>query len=444
MKRSGWLQHTEHALLVAAGLGAASALAAPPDATAAKPQIEAIIEAHYDHTDALYRDIHAHPELGFREVRTAARLAAEMRSLGFEVTERVGRTGVVAMLSNGPGPTILVRTELDALPMAEKTGLPYASTATAEWNGTETPVAHSCGHGVHMAVWVATATALAQLRERWHGTLMFVAQPAEETGSGAAAMLDDGLFTRFGKPDHAVALHTGPFGYGMVGYRAGPVMSAEDTFEIRFDGRGGHGSSPHTTIDPVLIASRFVVDVQSLVSREKDPSAFGVVTVGAIEGGSAANIIPDAVQLRGTIRSYDSGVGAKLTQGVRRVASAEAALAGAPDPQVTITHDTDALVNDAAAMDRAAAVFKAAFGPNAIEIPPVPASEDFTRYGAAGVPLTYFFIGVYEPMQFFAAMKSGQPLPSNHSPLFAPVPKPTIQTGALAMSLLVLDLLQPR
>jgi amidohydrolase len=296
----------------------------------------------------------------------------------------------------------------------------------------ETVVAHSCGHDIHMSVWVATATALVQLKDRWHGTLMFIAQPAEETDSGAAAMLDDGLFTRFGRPDHALALHTGPFGYGMVGYRAGPIMSAEDTFEIEFKGRGGHGSSPHTTIDPVLIASRFVVDIQALVSREKNPADFGVVSVGAIQGGSAANIIPDSVRLRGTVRSYDPGVEGKLTEGIRRVASAEAALAAAPEPDVAITHDADALVNDAVATERAATVFKAAFGRNAFEMSPVPASEDFTRYGAAGVPLTYFFIGVYEPQQFFDAMKSGRSLPSNHSPLFAPVPKPTIQTAPLS------------
>ncbi|MEZ5561295.1 MAG: amidohydrolase [Pseudomonadales bacterium] len=415
---------------------------AEPGPIAFKPRLQQVIDAHYDEVDALYRDIHEHPELAFQETRTAALLASALRSRGFEVTEQVGKTGVVAMLRNGEGPTILVRTELDALPMAEKTGLPYASRQLRDWEGEQTPVAHSCGHDIHMSVWVEVATALAELRDLWHGTLMFVAQPAEENDSGAEAMLKDGLYTRFGRPDHAVALHTGPFGYGMVGYRAGPIMSAEDTLRIVFKGRGGHGSSPHSAIDPVLIASRFVVDVQSLVSREMDPSAFGVVTIGAIHGGSAGNIIPDEVTLRGTIRSYSPEVGRKLTTGVRRVAMAEAALSAAPDPDLSITHDTDALVNDAASMQRAASVLQAAFGRGAFEMAPVPASEDFTRYGEQGVPLTYFFIGVYEPDRFLSAMKAGESLPSNHSPQFAPVPKPTIETGALAMSLVVLEFLQ--
>ena len=427
-------------VLLAGALVARLSGAAPLDVAAVQPEVRSAIEERYRHFDALYRDLHAHPELGFEEVRTATRLASEMRALGFTVTEHVGKTGVVAMLANGPGPTIMIRTELDALPMEEKTGLPYASKDTVLWRGEKTPVAHSCGHDIHMVSWVATAAALAALRDRWHGTLMFVAQPAEETDSGATAMLADGLFERFGKPDHALALHTGPFGYGMVGYRSGAIMSAEDTLEITFNGRGGHGSSPHSAIDPVLIAARFVVDVQSLVSREKDPGAFGVVTIGAIHGGTAGNIIPDSVTLRGTIRSYDSATGRKLNDGVRRVALAEAAVAAAPDPVVTLTHDTDALVNDAAAADRIAAVFKAAFGRNAFEMAPVPASEDFSKYGEAGVPLTYFFIGVYEPQQFFEAIQAGRSLPANHSPLFAPVPEPTIVTGATAMTLAALDL----
>ncbi len=428
------------ALLIAALTG--NATAAEFDALAVKPLVQNAIDAHYAHLDALYRDIHAHPELGFHETRTASILAAQMRALGLRVTEHVGKTGIVAMLENGPGPTILVRTELDALPMEEKTGLPYASKEKATWRGETTYVAHSCGHDIHMVSWVATATALVTLKDRWHGTVMFVGQPAEESDSGAAAMLADGLFERFGKPDHALALHTGPFGYGMVGYRSGPIMSAEDTLEITFNGRGGHGSSPHSAIDPVLIAARFVVDVQSLISREKDPSAFGVVTIGAIHGGSAGNIIPDAVNLRGTVRSYDAGVARKLGDGIRRIASAEAALAAAPEPDVVITHDADALVNDVAATERVASVFKTAFGRNAFEIAPVPASEDFARYGEAGVPLTYFFIGVYEPQRFFDAMKAGQALTSNHSPLFAPIPKPTIETGATAMTLATLELLE--
>ncbi|HWA61181.1 MAG TPA: amidohydrolase, partial [Caulobacteraceae bacterium] len=384
-----------------------------------------------------------HPELGFHEVRTAARLARELRDAGFQVTEKVGGTGVVGLYRNGPGPVVMIRTELDALPMQEKTGLPYASQATASYAGHETPVAHSCGHDIHMAAWVGVARTLVEMKTRWSGTLMFVAQPSEEDDSGADAMLKDGLFQRFAKPDFALALHTGPFAYGMVGYRAGPIMSAEDTLTVRFIGRGGHGSSPHATIDPILMASRFVVDVQGVVSREKDPKAFGVVTIGAVDAGSAGNIIPDSATLRGTIRSYDDSVRGPLLAGVRRTAMAEAAMSGAPAPDIEIRHDADPVVNDAALAERLGGVFRAAFGPMAIVMDPAPASEDFGRYAREGVKTHYFFIGVYEPKRFFDSLRSGEPLPSNHSPLFAPVPEPTIKTGVTAMALAALELLTP-
>lgn len=432
--------------LAAAFIGTVAAVAPPAAATEeaalqAKPDVEAIVARDYPHLETLYEDIHQHPELGFQEVRTAKKLATELRNLGFDVTEGVGKTGVVGLFRNGAGPTILVRTELDALPMAESTGLPYASNAFALYHGEKTPVAHSCGHDIHMATWVGAATALVALKARWHGTLMFIAQPSEEDDAGASAMLADGLFTRFAKPDFALALHTGPFGYGMVGYRQGPTMSAEDTLQIDFTGRGGHGSSPHTTIDPVLIASRFVVDVQSVISREKDPAKFGVVTFGAIHGGTAGNIIPDRVSLRGTVRSYDSDVRGKLLEGVKRVAGAAAAMAGAPPPTVSISHDANPVENSPKVTEAVGAVFRSAFGPRAFTIDPVPASEDFSKYTEAGVPSLYFFIGVYKPQEFFAALKAGAELPSNHSPLFAPVPEPTIKTGATAMTLAVLDLM---
>lgn len=440
--RSSTLRLAPLAAMLLMAASAPPAAAGEQGALQAKPEVDRILAGAYPRLDALYKDIHQHPELGFQEVRTARKLAAELRGLGFEVTEGVGKTGVVGFFRNGEGPTIMVRTELDALPMAEKTGLPYASTAVAAYQGENTPVAHSCGHDIHMASWVGAATALVALKDRWRGTLMFVAQPSEENDSGADAMLADGLFTRFGKPDYALALHTGPFAYGMVGYRPGPIMSAEDTLRIDFAGRGGHGSSPSTTIDPVLIASRFVVEVQAVVSREKDPKQFGVVTIGAIHGGTAGNIIPDEVTLRGTVRSYDAGVRAKLLGGVERVASAASAMSGAPAPKVTITHDANPVVNTPAVTEAVGQVFKAAFGPRAFVIDPVPASEDFSKYTEAGVPSMYFFIGALEPQAFFAALKSGQELPSNHSPLFAPVPEPTIKTGATAMTLAVMDLMK--
>jgi len=303
---------------------AGSALAQSSVAEQFAPKVTSLVSGMYPQLQAVYEDIHSHPELGFQETRTAAKLAAEMRAIGFQVTEKVGKTGVVAIFKNGAGPTVLVRTELDALPMEEKTGLPYASKVKAVFSGRETYVAHSCGHDIHMASWLGTARTLVALKDQWHGTLMFVAQPAEELVDGAKAMLADGLFTRFGKPDFAFALHTSPAPYGTVAYNAGPITSNSDGLEITFMVRGGHGSAPDKTIDPVAIAAKFIVDVQTVVSREKDPMEFGVVTVGAVQAGTVGNIIPDTAVLRGTIRSYKPEVRAKLLEGVRRTAKGEA------------------------------------------------------------------------------------------------------------------------
>ena len=270
------------------------------------------------------------PSSAFQETRTAARLAAEMRALGYEVTEGIGKTGIVALYRNGPGPTVMVRTELDALPMPEKTGLPYASTARQIWRDAETPVAHSCGHDIHMAVWVAVAKTLMDMKDQWSGTLMFVGQPAEEGGGGARAMLADGLFTRFPKPDMGFALHVGPG--PMVTCPTGRASSTRPPTACRcvFIGKGGHGSRPHVTIDPVMMAGQFIVDVQSVISRQKDAAKFGVVTIGSVQAGNAGNVIPDTALLRGTIRSYDDDTRAKMIEGVERTAKAVAMMAGAP------------------------------------------------------------------------------------------------------------------
>lgn len=314
---------------IALVLTAMAAPAAARSVTADKATIDAQLDKAYPHLDALYKDIHEHPELGFQETATAAKLAAEMRALGFEVTEHVGGTGIVAIYRNGAGPMVLVRTELDALPMEEKTGLPYASHVVANWNGKPTPVDHSCGHDIHMAAWVGTAQALIAMKSSWHGTLMFVGQPAEETTGGARAMIADKLFERFGKPDLGFALHVGPGPAGEISYRPGVNSSNSDSLEIVFKGRGGHGSMPNLTVDPVMEAAHFVVDVQSVISREKDPFAFGVVSIGAVQAGSAGNIIPDSALVRGTIRSFDAGVREKMLDGIRRTANASAAMAGA-------------------------------------------------------------------------------------------------------------------
>jgi amidohydrolase len=405
-----------------------------------KAAIETSVEGDYPKLDALYKDIHAHPELAFQEVKTAAKLAAEMRATGFEVTEGVGKTGVVAIYKNGDGPTVMVRTELDALPMEEKTGLPYASHDKTTWSGRETFVAHSCGHDIHMASWVGTAKALARLKEQWQGTLMFIAQPAEEIGAGAMAMLADGLFTRFPKPDFAFGLHDGPGPYGFIFYRVGIGSSNSNSLAITFHGRGGHGAAPQQTIDPVMMAARFVVDVQSVISREKDPTEFGVVSIGAIHGGTAENIIPDDVILRGTIRTFKPEVRAKMLAGIERTAKAVAAMSDAPAPDIMITEGAKAVMNDPAMVATAEKMLKAAFGDKFGASPPATASEDFSEFASAGVPSMFFNIGVYEPDRVAAARNgSGPPLPSNHSPLFAPVPKPTIETGVEAMTLAVLS-----
>src|SRR5579863_7345307 len=410
------------------------------DVAKLKASIQTSVEADYPKLEELYKDIHAHPELAFQEVKTAAKLAREMRALGFEVTEKIGKTGLVAIYRNGEGPTIMVRTELDALPMEEKTGLAYASRDKTDWNGQETFVDHSCGHDIHMASWVGTAKTLVGLKDQWRGTLMFIAQPAEEPVTGARAMLDDGLFTRFRKLDFGFGLHDGPQAYGTLNYRIGVGSSNSDSLDVTFHGRGGHGATPQRTIDPVMIAARFIVDVQSVISREKDPTEFGVFSVGAIHAGTAHNIIPDEVVLRGTIRTFKPEVRAKMLAGIERTARAAAAMSDAPAPDIVFTEGAKAVVNDAGVVETAAKVLKVAFGDNFRTAPPVTASEDFSEFVDAGVPSMFFNIGVYEPERVAAAFNgTGPQLPPNHSPQFAPVPKPTIETGIEAMTLAVLS-----
>jgi amidohydrolase len=404
--------------------------------------IDAQVTRDYPGLEKLYQDIHANPELAFEEVATAKKLAAALRELGFEVTEGIGKTGIVGLLRNGAGPTVMVRTELDALPVEEKTGLPFASKVKTNYQGKVTFVAHSCGHDVHMAGWVGTARTLVALKNRWKGTLMFVAQPAEEVLRGARAMLDDGLFKRFGKPDFAFALHTWPMALGEIGFNTGAVTSNSDAFEAVFHGRGAHGSAPDKSIDPVLIASRFIVDVQSVISREKDPFQFGVFSIGAIQGGTTGNIIPDSVSLRGTIRSYDQGVRTKMHHGIMRTVKAAASASGAPEPEVKIVRGGDAAINDVPLVEGAERALKSAFGAKVKRMPPITPSEDFSEYGAAGVPAMFFLIGVYNPEMVEASRTlGGKPLPINHSPFFAPVAEPSIKTAVKAMSLAVLSVL---
>jgi hippurate hydrolase len=325
--------------------------------------------------------------------------------------------------------------------MEEKTGLAYASRVKTTWQGRETFVAHSCGHDIHMASWVGTAGALVGLKNQWHGTLMFIAQPAEEVGAGAMAMLREGLFTRFPKPNFGFALHaSGGFAHGTVLYTVGAGSSNSDSLYIDFRGRGGHGAAPQATVDPVMMAARFVVDVQSVISREKDPTEFGVVSIGAIQGGTAENIIPDNVVLKGTIRSFKQEVRAKILAGIERTAKAVAAMSNAPEPVIMITEGIKAVINDPDVVATAEKVLKAAFGDKLQPIPPVTPSEDYSEFVNAGVPSMFFRIGAYEPERVAAAREGkGPQLSSNHSPLFAPVPEPTIKTGVEAMTLAVLS-----
>jgi amidohydrolase len=416
------------------------------DAARHKADVAGQVNGMYPKLEALYKDLHAHPEIGFAEVRTAGKLAAEMRALGFQVTEKVGKTGLVAMYKNGAGPTVLVRTELDGLPMEEKTGLAYASRARTTAGGNDSFMMHSCGHDIHMASWVGAARTLVAMKSQWKGTLMFIAQPSEETVSGAKAMLADGLFKRFPKPDFAFALHTWPLAHGTIGYNVGAVSSNSDSLDIVFKGRGGHGAAPDKTIDPIAIAARFVVDVQTVISREKDPKEFGVVTIGAIQGGTVGNIIPDSVVVRGTVRSYSPATRAKLLDGIRRVANASAAMAGAPAPEVALVEGGAAVVNNEALVLKTEGVLKDAFGDaNVGRIPAMTASEDFSEFVNQGIPGMFFFTGVYDPKVIAAAAEpGGKPIPFNHSPFYAPVPEPSIKTAAQAMSLAVLNVLASR
>lgn len=424
-------------------LWCAASAALARDAGNYNAEVARQVDAMYPELEAAYQDLHANPELGFAEVRTAAKLAAAMRALGFGVTENVGKTGIVAIFKNGPGPTVLVRTEMDGLPMEEKSSMPYASKKRGLFGGRDTPVAHSCGHDVHMASWLGAARTLVAMKAQWKGTLMFIAQPSEETVTGARAMLDDGLFTRFKKPDYAFALHSAPTTYGTIGLNAGMVTSNSDSLDLTFRGRGGHGSAPHTTIDPIAIAARFVVDVQAVISREKNPMEFGVVTIGAFQAGTVGNIIPDQATLRGTIRSFDPVVRARMLDGVRRTANASAMMAGAPLPELSMVPGGMAVINNEALVARTEPVLKGAFGAaNVTRTPPIPASEDFSVFVNEGIPSMFFFVGVYDPkMVADSRLPGGKPLASNHSPYYAPVPEPSIKVSARAMSLAVLNVM---
>jgi hippurate hydrolase len=415
----------------------------PTTSAAVISRIDELIERSYPALAVVYEDLHAHPEVAFMETRSAAILASQMRKLGYKVTEHVGKTGVVALLSNGPGATVLVRTDLDGLPMEEKTNLPYASRYTQQIDGRPQLTAHSCGHDIHMSWWLGAAEALAKLKDNWSGTVMFVAQPAEETTSGARAMLDDGLFKRFPKPDYGFAAHVIPAPNGVVLLKPGAVTSSSDKITITFNGKGAHGSSPDSSIDPIVMGGHFVSDVQTVISREKEAGTFGVITIGSFQAGTVGNIIPDKATLRLTLRSQSPAVRQNLIDGVSRTAKAVSDMARAEAP--TIEHEPGGTMvnNDPALVRRMEPVLKTAIGTRLAVLPPMApafsASEDFSEFVEAGVPSVYYWIGGYDPALLADLKAQGKSPPINHSPYFAPVAGPAIRTGIKTLVLSVLE-----
>ncbi|WP_433259968.1 amidohydrolase [Actinosynnema sp. CS-041913] len=390
----------------------------------------------------LYRDLHQHPELGFAETRTAAVAARELRAAGFETTEGVGGTGVVGVLRNGDGPTVLLRADMDALPVAERTGLPYASTAVVDRDGQAVPVAHVCGHDVHVTCLVGAVRELAAGRDTWQGTVVAVFQPAEEVGGGAQAMIDDGLFDRFGKPDVVLGQHVAPIPAGFLGLRAGPAFAASDTVRVTLYGEGGHGSRPEASVDPVVMAAATVLRLQTIVSREVAGGDTAVVTVGAIRSGTVANIIPDDAELLLSVRSYRPAVRARVLAAVERVVRAEAAASGATRaPEIVVLSSYPAVVNDAEAVARTRVGLAGVVTDQRVVDPgPVTGSEDVGVFAtAAGVPLVYWLLGGADPGAFAHAATVEEVrevvggLPANHSPLFAPVISPTLEVGVAAL-----------
>jgi amidohydrolase len=406
------------------------------------------LDALYPSLDALYIDLHKNPELSLHEEKTSSKMAARLRELGFEVTEHVGGYGVVGVLKNGAGATVLVRTDMDALPIKENTGLSYASIVVFKSDdGEAVPVMHACGHDIHMASWIGAATLLAHSKDRWHGTLVFVGQPAEERLQGAEAMVHDRFFERFPRPDFVLAIHdTNLLPAGQIGMIAGPAFAASNAVDITFYGKGGHGAFPSQAIDPVVIAARAVVTLQTIVAREVNPFDPAVVTVGTFHAGTKRNVIPDDAKIELTVRSYKPEVQKQLLRSIERIAKAEAAAAGAPrEPLVVIDpkEASEVLFNDPALAARLEVALRRALGEaNVVAGTPVPGSEDFGVFGhAAGAPSVMLRVGAIEPGAFAAAKAAGKTPPGLHSAIFAPDREPTIRAGVAAFTESVLELL---
>jgi hippurate hydrolase len=426
---------------------AALALAAPATAQTLGGEVEKQMPSLM----AIYKDLHANPELSFMEVRSAGILAAEARKLGYKVTEKVGGTGVVAVMENGPGPVVMVRADMDGLPVTEQTGLPGASkirVTTKE--GVETGVMHACGHDTHMTAWIGVARLMAANKAKWSGTLVMIGQPAEERGAGARMMLADGLYTRFPKPQYALAFHdAAQFQAGKIGYTPGYALANVDSVDITVKGVGGHGAYPQTTKDPIVLASRIVGALQTLVSREISPLDSAVVTVGSFHAGAKHNIISDEAKLQLTVRSYSDEVRDHLLDGIARIAKGEAIAAGMPEdkmPVVTVQKDeyTPATFNTPEFTQKMAAFLKTSFGEDrVVQMPPVMGGEDFSRFWREdkSIKSLIVWVGGVPQAEYDAAKKEGRTLPSLHSPFWAPDAPAVISTATEALTAMTMKLM---
>ena len=425
----------------------------------AQQSLDGLIDQQIVSLVSTYKTLHAAPELSHHEEKTSAFFANQLRAMGYTVTEQVGKFdrsewvgyGVVAVMKNGAGPTVLLRTDMDALPVDEKTGLPYASKVkTKNDSGQDVSVMHACGHDIHMTTMLGVGKMLATLKDQWQGTLVLLGQPAEETIDGARAMLKDGLYTRFPKPDYAIALHDSPdYAAGQVAYVPGYALASSTNVDIKIRGIGGHGSKPESTRDPVVLAAQVVLALQTIVSRENSPLDPAVVTVGSIHGGTRYNIIPDEVNLQLTVRAYKEEVRQKLLASIERITKGVALAAGVPGDRAPIvnvseTEVTTATYNDPALTERLAAAFVKALGQeNVVKGLPVMGSEDFGYLSLDHkIPTTMFWLGASDSLKLKQSRDSGTPMPSLHSSLFAPVPEPTLRTGVKAMTSAVLELMK--
>jgi amidohydrolase len=430
-------------------LGAALAADSKSPALVHQPAIEQGIQTEVADLLKLYTHLHANPELSLQEEKTASRMAEELTQLGFDVTTKFGGHGVVGVLKNGTGPTIWVRADMDALPVTEQTGLPYASKVRAkDRSGNECGVMHACGHDLHMTCFIGTARTLVKLKDRWAGTVVFVAQPAEEIGAGAKAMIAAGLFKSFPKPDYCLALHAdSTLPVGQIHYTEGLTMANVDSVDLLVKGKGGHGAAPHTTVDPIVLSAKIIVDLQTIVSREVNPTDPAVVTVGSIHGGTKHNIIPNEVKLQLTVRTTTDPVRDHVLKAIERIAkgNAEAARAPAPELTVNLAEFTPATVNDPKLTKRVIGLFRDSLGAtNVKERPPILGGEDFGRFANSGAPICLYFLGTIDLERYADSKKvNGKPLPSTHNDGYAPVPEASIAVGVKTMTLAVLDLAAP-